>query len=72
MENYKEVPNIISCKDLDYLCDMFNWNYQAYKNTYNNMENIKDEEIKEMMEDATSLFNSNMEQILDILGGNYE
>lgn len=31
MENktYNKVPNIITGKDLDYLSDMFNWNYDA-------------------------------------------
>ena len=37
MENdkriYDMVPNIISGKDLDYLSDMFSWNYGAYKCT---------------------------------------
>ena len=27
MKNYKEVPFIITGKDLDYLKDMFKWNY---------------------------------------------
>ena len=31
--NYNSVPNIITGKDLDYLSDMFNWHYSAYKNT---------------------------------------
>ena len=31
MQNYTEVPNIITGKDLDYLSDMFNWNYSSYK-----------------------------------------
>lgn len=31
MQNYNVVPNIISGKDLDYLSDMFNWNYTGYK-----------------------------------------
>ena len=30
-EKYDEVPNIITGKDLDYLKDMFNWNYEALK-----------------------------------------
>ena len=34
-DNYTEVPNIISGKDLDYLSDMFNWNYLAYKKMIN-------------------------------------
>ena len=40
---YNEVPNIISGKDLDYLSDMFQWNYCAYKKAYNNMEYINDQ-----------------------------
>ena len=43
MEKYDVVPNIISGKDLDYLSDMFNWNYGAYKSSYNSLENITDE-----------------------------
>ena len=41
-----KVPSIITGKDLDYLSDMFNWNYGAYKSAYNSLENINDEEIK--------------------------
>ena len=33
--NYETVPDIISGKDLDYLTDAFNWNYNAYKKTVN-------------------------------------
>ena len=28
---YNEVPKIITGKDLDYLSDMFNWNYEGKK-----------------------------------------
>ena len=42
MQNYNVVPNIISGKDLDYLSDMFNWNYTGYKELYNTLENISD------------------------------
>jgi hypothetical protein len=34
-KKYNTVPTIITGKDLDYLSDMFNWNYHAYKNIYN-------------------------------------
>lgn len=47
---YSEVPNIISSKDLDYLTDMFNWNYRAYKNSYNAISKVNDKEIKDMLE----------------------
>ena len=72
MEKYDVVPNIISGKDLDYLSDMFNWNYGAYKSSYNSLENIADEEIKNMIERAVTLFHSNMTNILNILGGSNE
>ena len=46
MENitYNEVPNIITGKDLDYLSDMFNWNYEALKKTNMGIDNVGDEE----------------------------
>lgn len=72
MEKYEEVPNIISSKDLDYLIDMFSWNYGAYKNTYNSLVKINDEEVKSMMENGVTLFHTNMTNILNILGGNNE
>ena len=72
MENYMEVPNIISCKDLDYLSDMFQWNYGAYKSTCNSMEKVENEELKTILIKSSNLFKTNMNQILQILGGNYE
>ena len=72
MNNYDVVPNIITCKDLDYLSDMFNWNYGAYKSTYNSLECINDEEIKSMVERVVTLCHNNMTNVLNILGGNHE
>ena len=72
--NYNEVPNIISCKDLDYLSDMFNWNYGVYKSTLNASNTVKDGELKEMLQKSTNLFYGTMANILNILnnGGNNE
>lgn len=72
MENYNVVPNIISGKDLDYLSDMFNWNYGAYKSTYNALESIKEEDVKDMVERCSNMFYNNMTAILNILGGHNE
>lgn len=72
MENYNNVPNIITGKDLDYLTDMFNWNYGAYKSAYNSLESISDEEIKNITERAVTLFHNNIKSILNILGGTNE
>lgn len=70
---YQEVPNIISCKDLDYLSDMFNWNYGAYKNASNAISSVNDPEIKSLLEKSSNIFHGTMTNILNILnGGNNE
>ena len=68
-ENYIEVPNIITVKDLDYLSDMFNWNYGALKNTNSSINNVQNEEIKSLLEEAFNLFDSNINDVLEILKG---
>mgnify|MGYP005768605285 FL=1 len=75
MENIKvSVPNMISCKDLDYLSDMFNWNYGAYKSASNAINSVTDSEIKDMLNKASNVFHGNISKILNILneGGNNE
>ena len=66
------VPNIISGKDLDYLSDMFNWNYTGYKELYNTLENISDNEVKTMISRVSEVLYNNMTNILNVLGGTYE
>ena len=72
--NFNTVPNMISCKDLDYLSDMFNWNYGAYKSSSNAINSVSDSEIKEMLNKASNVFQGNISRILNILngGGNNE
>ena len=65
--NYEKVPNIITGKDLDYLSDIFNWNYGAYKNTINATEKVTDEEIKNVLTKASDLFYGNMNVVINIL-----
>ena len=71
---YNEVPNIITGKDLDYLSDMFNWNYEALKKTNVALTNVEDEEIISVLESSYDLFKNNLNVILSILqtGGNNE
>ena len=71
-ENYNVVPNIISSKDLDYLSDMFNWNYGAYKKLVDYSKNIKDLELKSMVDKVANSTHATMSQILNILGGSNE
>jgi len=72
MENYNFVPNIITGKDLDYLSDMFNWNYGAYKSIINSLENVNDKEIKDILERTSNIFHGDMTIVLNILGGSNE
>lgn len=74
MNEIKQVPMIISSKDLDYLSDMFTWNYGAYKNTVCATNSVNDVEIKNMLESGIQLFHTNMVKVLDILnnGGSNE
>ena len=69
---YEEVPNIISGKDLNYLSDMFEWNYGPYKCMSDSIGKVSDDKIASMLEKGAKLFDENMNEILDILGGNYE
>ena len=69
--NYNEVPNMISGKDLDYLSDMFTWNYGAYKKVNNSIKSVNDEEIINVLQKASDMFLNNLNTTLEILeGGN--
>lgn len=65
--NNKCVPNIISTKDLDFLQDIYNWNYGAYKNTISMLNNICDKKIKKHINKCSKEFYNTMNEILDIL-----
>ena len=73
-ENYNVVPNIISCKDLDYLSDMFNWNYGAYKSTSNAINAVSDAEIKAMLSKSSNIIQGNITKVVNIMkrGGSNE
>ncbi|CCY79607.1 putative uncharacterized protein [Mycoplasma sp. CAG:877] len=69
-DKYMEVPNdILTGKDLDYLCDMFQWNYGALKSSNDSVSSINDKEIIDIMQRAGELFDDNLNVVLDILGG---
>lgn len=69
-DKYMEVPNdILTGKDLNYLCDMFQWNYGALKSSNDSVSSINDKEIIDIMQRAGELFDDNLNVVLDILGG---
>ena len=65
--NYEKVPNIITGKDLDYLSDMFNWNYGALKSNLNALNEVSDKEIKEIIERSANIIKDTIMNILTIL-----
>lgn len=68
MLNFEEVPNnILTGKDLDYLSDIFQWNYIALKKTDTACDMVEDEEILSVLEKAGSLFDDNLTNVLNIL-----
>lgn len=61
MNNYDCVPeDTITGKDLDYLKDMFQWNYNAYKETCTALNEVVDEDLKEVFESSKTLFDENL------------
>lgn len=63
------VPNIISTKDLAYLEDMFNWNFTASKKAHHFVSEVKDEDIRKIMEEAAIMHANHAKKILAILEG---
>ena len=71
--NYTSVPeNILTGKDLNYLCDMFEWNYAALKLSVELMNTTTDKELVNMISKTRDAFDKNLNNLFDILGGTYE
>ena len=66
---YKEVPYIISTKDLDYLTDAFNWHYGACKNGLDALNNICNEDLKKDVKAFNKAIYDMMSDILNVLEG---
>lgn len=67
MEKYTEAPSMITSKDLDYLADMFNWNYNAYKLSKDFACNIEDEEARKLLESISNIYMNHIKNIKSIL-----
>lgn len=69
VDNMEKVPSMISTKDLDYLTDIFNWNYGAFKSVINMESEFTDKTLSKCARKVSDLFMNNMDTVLDILGG---
>ncbi len=74
MKEYKQVPDILTGKDLDYLKDIFGWSYNAFKFEEDALQYIEDKEIIKLVKECNNFFYENMNSILSILedGGKNE
>lgn len=68
MNKMKNVPDdTITGKDLDYLSDVFLWNYNAWKQFNFYKGYVYDNELETLCNDSLEMFDNNMNTILDIL-----
>lgn len=67
MDDYNEVPVVISQKDLDYLSDMFCWNFNACKLINHFCFNVCDDDIKQLLKEAYNIHKEHANSILNIL-----
>jgi len=75
MSKMMNVPvDTVTGKDLDYISDMFQWNSIAYKKLCNDMEYVNDQNINDILSEAATLFDNNLNLILEIVnnpGGDF-
>lgn len=64
-----EAPNIISTKDLSYLEDIFEWNFNASKKANHYSNEVKIEVIKEIANNIAKMHAGICHKIIEILGG---
>lgn len=63
----EEVPIMISTKDLAYIEDIFNWNFNAAKTANDFSEKVEDEEIKEFIEDTYEMHKNICQTLINTL-----
>lgn len=63
----KEVPNIISTKDLSYIKDMLNWSLTMAKKAKHYSELAEDEEIYDFFNKVNKVHKKHYEYLIQIL-----
>lgn len=64
-----EPPKMISTKDLDYISDMFEWNFTASKVANCFEEKVIDPEIKDLIKRVKEMHTGICKKLVNILGG---
>ncbi len=70
----KEVPTVVTTKDLLYIDDMLSWNFTTIKKINHYVEEIVDEDIINLLNEVASTFKEHYTEILECLnlGGSDE
>lgn len=63
----KEVPNIISTKDLSYIKDMLSWNLVMAKKSKEYLKLVGDKDVKERLKKVNEVHKSHYEMLLEII-----
>lgn len=63
----KEVPNIISTKDLSYIKDMLSWNLVMAKKSKEYLKLVCDKDVKELLKKVNEVHKSHYEMLLEII-----
>lgn len=63
----KEVPNIISTKDLSYIKDMLSWNLVMAKKSKEYLKLVGDKDVKELLKKVNEVHKSHYEILLEII-----
>lgn len=63
----EQVPTMISTKDLDYLSDIFNWNFNACKLISHMKKEVTCEEINNLFDTLLKMHNNICSNIVDIM-----
>jgi hypothetical protein len=67
-----KVPNIISTKDLAYISDAIEWNYNAAKKSKSYEQEVVDEDISKALKKIYKMHKKISKDLLKLLGGNDE
>lgn len=66
-KSYEEVPSMISSKDLNYLSDIYDWNFNISKLADHFSKEVNDEEIKELLLKVKDVHREHAKFVLNIL-----
>lgn len=64
--------DIISCKDLNYISDIFNWNYNALKQVNHFIDEVESDEVKNILEEVFNMHYENCTKCISILENEHE